>query len=72
MTLFQNHEGERVAIEFETKRIDGFIAGVEEGCIKLTSAPEGKGTVKYVPWPNPAVLYVELLDSSPNRGKVGF
>ena len=72
MNLFQNNQGERIAIEFDTKRIDGFIAGTEDGCVKLTSNPEGKGTVKYVPWPNSNVLYVEFLGSAQNRGKVGF
>jgi hypothetical protein len=72
IALFENRDGERVAIEFETKRIDGFVAGVENDCVKLTSSPDGKGTIKYVPWPNSAVLFVEFLGSSTNRGKVGF
>jgi hypothetical protein len=72
MKVFQDNEGQRVAIEFENKRIDGYIAGMENECVKLTSAPEGKGTVKYVPWPNANILYVELLGSDQNRGKVGF
>ena len=72
MQFFQNSKGQRVAIEFETKRIDGYIASIEDGCIKLTSAPEGKGTVKYIAWPNANILYVEFLASDQNRGKVGF
>jgi hypothetical protein len=72
MSWFQDNEGQRVAIEFEIKRIDGYIAGMENGCVKLTSAPEGKGTVKYIPWPNPNILYVEFLGSDQNHGKVGF
>ena len=72
MELFQGHEGERIAIEFEAKRIDGYIAGIDNGCVRLTSSPDGKGTVKYVPWPNSSVLFVEFLGSTTNRGKVGF
>ena len=72
MKVFQDNEGQRVAIEFEKKRIDGYIAGMENECVKLTSAPEGKGTVKYIPWPNANLLYVEFLGSDQNRGKVGF
>jgi hypothetical protein len=72
MRMFQNNEGQRVVIEFERKSIDGFIAGVENECVKLTSAPDGKGTVKYIPWPNANILYVEFLGSDQNRGKVGF
>jgi hypothetical protein len=72
MRLFQDNEGQRVAIEFDTKRIDGYLAGMENECVKLTSTPEGKGIVKYVPWPNANILYVEFLGTDQNRGKVGF
>ena len=63
MKLFQDHEGERVNIQFTQKDLDlrGYIMGIENDCIKISSSPDGKGTIRYMPWPNVNVAFVEFL-----------
>ena len=70
MKLFQDHEGERVKIQFSEKELDirGFIMGIENDCIKLSNSPEGKGTIRYIPWPNSNVAFVEFLASEQTGG----
>ena len=71
MKLFQDHEGERVIMQCSDAevKIDGFIIGIVEGCIHLAASPDGKGTNKYVPWPNPNVVSIEFIGKR-NQGGV--
>ncbi len=70
MKLFQGHEGERVKIQFSEKELDirGFIMGIENDCIKISNSADGKGTIRYVPWPNSNVAFVEFLPSEQPGG----
>jgi len=60
MRLFQSNEGERIIIQFGNKelKLDGYVAGLEDGCVKIAEKPDGTGTIRYVPWPNPNVAYI--------------
>lgn len=62
MKLFQDHEGERISIQFADKelRITGFVGGVENNCVKVSAGPNEVGNIRYVPWPNPSVAYIEF------------
>ena len=70
MKLFQDHEGERVKIQFSEKELDirGFIMGIENEFIKISTGPDGKGTIRYMPWPNSNVAFVEFLPSEQAGG----
>jgi len=70
MKLFQDHEGERVKIQFSAKELEihGFIAGVENDCIRINNSPDGKGKTRYVPWPNSNVAFIEFLPTEQAGG----
>ena len=63
--LFQNHEGQRAIIQFSDKELkfDGWVAGIEDGCVKLSAAPKG-GAIRYMPWPNANIVSIEFI---PNK-----
>jgi hypothetical protein len=70
MTLFQDHKGDRVIMQCSDKEltIDGYIMGIADDCIHLAGSPEGKGTQKYVPWPNSNIVSLEFLGKSTSGG----
>ena len=70
MNLFKDHEGERVNIQFSQKDLDlrGFIVGIENDCVKISNSPDGKGPVRYMPWPNLNVAFVEFLPTEQTGG----
>jgi hypothetical protein len=70
MKLFQDHEGERVNIQFTQKDLDlrGYIMGIENDCIKISHSPDGKGTIRYMPWPNLNVAFIEFLPAEQTGG----
>ena len=70
MTLFQNHEGERVIMQCSDKdlKIDGYIMGIQHDCIHLSAGPEGKGSQKFVPWPNSNVVSIEFISKDHTGG----
>lgn len=70
MTLFQDHKGDRVIMQCSDKEltIDGYIMGIADDCVHLAGSPEGKGTQKYVPWPNSNIVSLEFLGKSTSGG----
>ena len=61
--LFDNHEDDRTIIHFAhgMSKLDGFYQGMEDNCAKFSSSPGGKGTTKYLPWPNSNIAFIEFL-----------
>ena len=71
MKLFQDHEGERVIMQCagdKDLKVDGYIIGMMEGCLYLSESPEGKGTHKFVPWPNQNIVSLEFFPRNTSGG----
>ncbi len=66
MSLFQDHEGERVIMQCSDNdlKIDGYIIGLQDNCVHISSGPDGKGTHKFVPWPNPNIVSLEFISKN--------
>ena len=65
MKLFQEHVGDRVIIQFSGTGVkcDGFVVSVDGDLIKVSADPEGTRNIRYVPWPNPTVSYIEFIST---------
>ena len=74
MKLFQDHEGERVMMQCGDKdlKVDGYVMGIMENCVLLSGSPDGKGSRKFVPWPNPNVVSIEFFPTRDSSGGTDY